>query len=496
MKNLHLFILVTFCFIQTISNGQTKLTFGEYSPIEKKVNPKLFDITNDEDLIVFSSSRKSQYLSRYKKGLTLKNKSKIDISEFGDVKSLIINNETVNLISYKFDRKNKTIKYYRHFGNINDFELNSEELLVLDDKTIKSYFGFSIGFLFINNGLNQIESFGLGQIFTSKNNNYFSIVLDIKDKTKQQNKIFTFNSSFELVSQTAYEKNIKDKLLDIQSIYINDDNGSNYLVTKTYHNNSTKEKYNNKINYHYELIKLADDKINSIDLKTNGLFIDKLKFFSNNKGLYLVGYSSNKAEYKQNGIFISEISQDNLSQNKLKVINFDNDYIELATQRKTNLSTSKEHIKNYEVGNLYTINNSLYILSQPKYMSNPSSSGATYLRHGNISILKLDNELNLTNYKILNRHTATECTFQKIKDKLILHFWGFKKSKKKTDTYLSMRGKSKLLEIEIDENLNIVENKYDSMIFRWLRYVNVNNEYSLYFSIDKKKQRIMKLSVD
>jgi len=120
-------------------NSQTKLIEGDLTKKEKGMHPKLFDVADNEDIITYAFNKKEKLLSHYNKELTLIKEKKISNLIIGDIKEIIIKKDTVNLISYIFDKKKQEIIFYRYYGSIEDLELQEEQILVLDNKTIKSF---------------------------------------------------------------------------------------------------------------------------------------------------------------------------------------------------------------------------------------------------------------------------------------------------------------------------------------------------------------------
>lgn len=476
-------------------NSQTRLIEGELTKKEKKMHPTSFDVTHNDDIITYASNKNERLISHYKKDLSLIKEKKLGNSVKGDLKEIIIKNDTLNLINYFFDKNENKIVFYRYYGSLNDLELKEEEILVLDDKTIKSYFGISFGSVFSQKKLKDLESYGFDQIFTSKNKNFFSIIIDIKDKSVQKNKIFTFDSSFNLIQQAGFEKDVKDKLVDIQGIFVDDKNGSTFLVSKNYHNNTRKDEYKKKVNYHFEIVKFSKGNTNSINLETNNLYVNDLKFFENSDDLHLIGYYSDFKDWAQQGIYIVEIDRNSLSIKLNKQIKFDEEYIKSAYQDNMLLSRNNNYLEFYRIQEFYFSNNSFFLFSEV-INTTIMSNGYIKTQYGNVAMQKLDRNLNLIKSEILKRDTATKCSYLRAKDKFIIYFYGFKKTNKKGDIYKSINNRSKLLELIIDKDFIIIEKETDELLFDWRRYLNVNEDYTLFFSLLKKEKRIYKLILE
>jgi len=298
------------------------------------------------------------------------------------------------------------------------------------------------------------------------------------------------------VNQSDFQKNSKDELVNINEIFVDDNNGSTFLIIKNYHNNTKKDKYKNKINYHYELVKFSKGETETHVLDTKNKFINDLKFFENNEQLYLIGYYSNVDDSTQQGLYITNFDKDNFILKLNKHIKFDTKYLKAAFQNNILLSPNNDYLKYYNIEEFYFLNGSFYLFSEVIYSLISNQNAYVSIKYGNVSMIKLDSELNIMNSKILKRDTATKCSYLRAKNKFIIYFWGFKKTTKKGENYQSINNKSKLLELLIDENFNISEKETKRLLFNWRKFINVNDDYTLFFTGNKKEKKIMKLILE
>ena len=70
----------------------------------------------------------------------------------------------------------------------------------------------------------------MGEVVMSKNNNYFLVNFDIKNKEKETHQIFVFNSNFEKIYENVITRNKKDRLFDYNDILVDDDDGTVFFL--------------------------------------------------------------------------------------------------------------------------------------------------------------------------------------------------------------------------------------------------------------------------
>lgn len=318
MKKITLLILLL---ISTITIAQDfNITKSDIFKDKKKHSFLSFSIDDKEGGLITIreylggfplKTTKGYYIQHFDKNLKVKNEFDYKVKR-SRIRNAFIKDGKLHLIELESVKKENRIVYKSVSSDINNFSFKSKELLSISEDNIKKYFGVVLFPFFINN-FNQMDGNHLGEVVMSKNNKFFAINFDFKDKDKETHKIFVFNDDLEMVYDRLIVKDIKDHLFKYNSFDIDDKDGSVYFLGKSFENNSSRSKKKGKTNYHFELSKISKDDEKTVSFKNPEKFIGSLSLVKNNGKLSCVGFYGNKDEGKYNGVCLFNLNSNTLA---------------------------------------------------------------------------------------------------------------------------------------------------------------------------------------
>lgn len=483
---------------------QTEFIIGERTKIKKRIIvPKFFEKSDSGDYIAIILNKKTPFLSHYDENLNLIKEVDLNTITDEEVKEISFKNDTINLITFNLDKQNKIVEYNRYSSHLNEFDFKKSSILKIGEDFKKT----APVFLSLwHNGADQYESFGVGEIYKSKNKRYFSVVFDIEIKDKQATKVFVFDDDFKLIINSNFEVGIKDKLFDLYDIKVNDD-GSVFLLGLKYKNNKTKTLFNNQVNYDFEITKINNQGSVKLIVNTNGLYLKDISIHKVNDKFLLAGYSSNPEQNKQESLFLSEIDSESLTQKNIAIIPFTDDFIEKSKMisNKKKKKKKKSFSKDYKIRELHYINGAYFIVSEVYYTESthsPAMDREIYsMIYGNIVLHKLNDFEDFGEYKIVNKLMKSGLTFNSKSSSIL-----FKKNDKihlifeagKNTEGVNYRGgeNAGLFVLTFDSNLDKREEIFDlGSKFYPNPSLIIDNEYimSLTREIKKKTKGLVKI---
>jgi hypothetical protein len=312
--------LLLFLFLTTLTFAQDfNITKSEIFKDKKKHSFLSFALDDDKGGIItvreylggFPFKKiKGYYIQHFNENLDITNEYTYEVDK-NRIENAFVKNGKLHLIEFERDKEKKELVYRALISDINDINFTEKELLRISEDNIKTYFGFSLFTVF-----DQMDGDHLGEVIMSKNNKFFAINFDFKDKEKETHKIFVFNDELTMVYDKLLVKDIKDRLFEYNSIEVDEENGSVYFLGKSFENNKKKVKKDGKTNYHFVLTKINKDGEKEASFKNPDKFIGSLSLIKNNNKLSCVGFYGDKNEGRYNGVCLF-----NLNPNSLKLEN-------------------------------------------------------------------------------------------------------------------------------------------------------------------------------
>jgi hypothetical protein len=494
------------CFL-SISHGQSEFKEGKPSFLEFYRHAAIdFSEMNNGDIVLASyeekfkqSKKKRQIVSVYN-NLEIKTHVEIDFKKYGTIKKVLTKGDSIFLLTFHNDSKNKSLNHYLLSSHKDKLSFKKKILYTINKDQFKKYFMIGFGPILMNNGMNQMDKLlGYGDYIFSKNNEYFAIIYDLKNKNNQSNKIILFDKNFNLISETDYMSELKDKLFDMQKLLIDDTNGSIYFMGKAYLNNSSRKKKNGNVNYEYRVFKLEKNKEPiSFALDLNK-FIKDLEFIETGGELFLVGFYSNINENKQQGVYTSKIDRISFKQENVKVSPFNDKYIEKASLKykrgKVLNNSDNDFVENYVVREFIKLKNEFYLISEVEGEEQSMSNGVAIPidTYENISIIRLDEELAFIGSKIINRKFRGSFRFDLNKffsflighneERISIYFVGQKYLAEGNVIYSGGDNMS-TYEISLDSNFNM--NEYSHKLYKFQTINSLVTENGIYTYLQSK----------
>ena len=321
---------------------------------------------------------KGYYIQHFDSNLTLKAEYTYEVKK-NRLENAFIKDGKLNLIEFEHLRKENKIVYNVLTSNLNKINFNKKEILSISEDNLKKYFGVIIFPLFINNGISQLDRNHMGEVVMSKNNKFFTINFDFKDKEKETHKVFVFNDQLEMVYNKLIVKDIKDRLFEYNDIEVDDKNGAVYFLGKSYENNSRRKKKKGKSNYHFELNKIDSSGEKVISFKNPDKFIGSLSLVKNDDKLSCVGFYGNNNEEKYNGVCVFNLDPSTLKMETKKFNPFSDIFLsdKYGNKEKRKKRKKKNGLRNIVFKNIETMpNGDIVISAEEDYITTHTSFGA------------------------------------------------------------------------------------------------------------------------
>ena len=432
------------------------------------------------------------------------------------INSVFIKDDVLHLIQFKRENKNKDIIVNVLSSSLNDLNFTSKKLYTFNREQFKKYFAVFLGPLFFDNGLSQQDKDSFGMITFSKNKNYFVLSFDIKNKKQEVHLFLVYDKELNQIYQTTFKSDIKDKYFDFEDVDINDDDGTIYLLGKVFENKSKKTKKKGKTNYHYELYKLTKDNKEKLHIKEEDKFIGSLYLLHSNSKLTLVGFYSEKNDYRYKGVCRFNLS-DNLKINNKLFQPFSNQFFEDKYRKGAKVKKGKKELKNLTYRGVFIDSNDNIIINAEEFYItshyHTTSTGGywrTVYHFNDIISIKLDAEGKLLWARNINKAQTipSNASFSSlvVNDKNYIFINTSDKIKEMSNNRMRFKqtspNKSNLYVLILDEKGDFTYKKLidrkESKVFYNVKDGIINKEdNSIIFQGTKKKhQRILKLQVN
>lgn len=491
---------------------------------DKKKNTTILFTENDGNggLIILRSfnggllQRAKYYnIEHYNSDLKLVKSSRIENEKLNSINGMLIKDGTINLIQYYNSRK-KGITVNLLKSTIKDLNFSKKELFFISIEKFKKHFGFGIGLFFVSN-YESLDKDAFQSINYSLNKEFISFSFDLKNDKKETHLFYVYDNKFNKVYETLFETDIKDRLFEFESLDLNEKDGTIYLLGKAFESNSKKTKKKGKTNYHYELFKLTENSKEQINLKEENRFVGSLSLLYKKGNLSLVGFYSEKNDYRYKGVCRYNLNPTTLNVLKKSFKPFSDQFFNDKYKKGSKIRKGKKELKALSYRGVFLDENDNVIINAEEfyisthYVSNGNGGGYyRYTYHYNdIISVKIDKEgtiiwarnINKAQTNIRNAsYTSTIANnevyfYLNISDK-IRKLSNDRISFKQTSTK-----KSNLYVIKIAENgdftyKKLIDDKDSKVWYRVNNGILSNNLKSVIFQGSKKKNKqIIKLTI-
>ena len=248
--------------------------------------------------------KKGYYIEHYDSNISLIKSYDFEVDKHrGAITEAFISGEDLCLIEYLYNKKSKKLEYYTNKSSKEKFSFKRNLLLSIPLKDIKkgfSFFGFG----------NQVDNDVLGDFQISNNQEYIAFTVDIKNKDSETHRLFVFNNALEQVYQTEFKRGIKDRKFILQNIDIDENDGTVYLLGKTYTREKRKKKGGK---YQFELYKINGGSQSSLIFDSTDNYIGSLTTVINNGKLFCVGFYSEKNDFRYKGLVYFNVDAQNMT---------------------------------------------------------------------------------------------------------------------------------------------------------------------------------------
>lgn len=310
LKLLVLLCFTTVVFAQEEGESQIDLQLKKSTVFkDKKKFTKLAFSTEDGNNGVFVGRRykKGYYIEHYDgNAKLLKNYDFPVDKKRGSIDAAFLSGNNLCLIEYLYNSKSKQLEYYTNTTPKDKFSFKRELLFSVPLKDIKKKATF---FTFFGNG--GLDNDVLGDYKISKDNKYIAFTVDIKNKDAEEHKIIVFDNALNKVYETEFVRGINDRKFVLQNIDIDENDGTVYLLGKSYTREKRKKTKGGK--YQYELYKIKGSSKNSVVFDSNEKFIGSLTTVIQDGKLFCVGFYSDKNDVRYKGLVYFDVDAKTMS---------------------------------------------------------------------------------------------------------------------------------------------------------------------------------------
>lgn len=212
------------------------------------------------------------------------------------VLGLIMNEQTVHIIDFVYEKDKKAYICSAVSSDIDNFDFTKKELFRLDSDEIKK-------FAFFNNS--EFDGDSGASMIINEDKSAFVITVDIKDKNTETHKVFLFDIFLNKHIDHTFKRDIKDKKFRYENIDVSKDGKTLFLLGKAYTTESKKKKEGGK--YQYELTRITNDSEKTQVFDTGENFAASLKTVFLKDKLVCIGLYSEKKDSRYKGICYFEL---------------------------------------------------------------------------------------------------------------------------------------------------------------------------------------------
>ena len=314
------------------------------------------------------------------------------------VLGLVMNNNTVNIIDFVYEKDQKAYICSAITGNITDFNFSKKELFRLDSDEIKQFGFFSSGGFDRDSGASMI---------INEDKTAFAITIDIKDKDAETHKLFLFDKELNKKIEHTFKRDIQDKKFNYENIDVSKDGNTLYLLGKVKTVEAKKKKEGGK--YQYELTRITKDSEKTQVFDTDDHFAASLKTIVFSDRLTCIGFYSDRNDNRYKGISYFELDPVTLEIRKSKF----NPFTEQFMIDKYGKDKDKE-LKNLSFRKIIVLSNGDIIFNAEEfyivttYMNTPQGSYTTTTYHyDDIVTARLNNAGAIVWARNINKRQAT-----------------------------------------------------------------------------------------
>lgn len=253
-------------------------------------------------VIIGRRYKKGYYIEHYDSDINLVSNYDFEVDKRrGSIDKAFISGNNLVLIEFLYNKKSSQLEYYINISPKDNFSFKRRLLFSVPLKDIKK------GFSFFGSGYDNDL---LGDFRVSKNQKYIAFTVDIKNKESETHRLFVFNNLLDKVYETEFKRDIKDRKFILQNIDIDENDGTVYLLGKTYTREKKKKKKGGK--YQFELYKIKADSKQSLVFDSSENYIGSLTTVINEGKLFCLGFYSEKNDNRYKGLVYFNIDSENM----------------------------------------------------------------------------------------------------------------------------------------------------------------------------------------
>jgi len=509
------FIVTSFCYSQNIDY---QLTTSEVFKENKKKVGLLYNLTDTKGGIttikvslkrtgIQSFKQNFYYIDYYDKDLNHKFQ-KVFKNNQSILKSAFIRDDKLHLVVAKYNKENKEFAINllsNNSGSNEDFK--SETIYTINKKRAKEFFGN------YSNEETLLSQKRFGEIKLSDNKDFIAVNFDYKSKKKVYHRFLVFDKKLKQTVDYKFNKDSKNKFFEYNDFNVHND-GDIYFLGKSYHNESKKEVYKDKINYHFELYKISMNGLEKTELQTEENKIESMQMLFLKNQVACIGFYTSDIEKRG----VEGISQFNIPIKNIN--NYKKVFIPFSKQFFIDKYGDSDETKIYNVKTrkLFLDDNGEIIVNGEEYKltidiykdANGNRHRTRTHTYGDIIIAKINQEGILKWSRVINKFQSASrnlsflsytSTFANGKNHLFIN--GSDKIKKLDENRIafkkSSKNKSNLYAIQIDKNgkidYQIIVNETETSVPFKVNQGKTSENQVVLLGQRKTKKQILKITL-
>ncbi len=211
-------------------------------------------------------------------------------------KTAYLMNDTLHLFVAGKSAKQKEFVVFQYQGDVNKMTFSSKKIYRIDKKYIKDYYRVTFFFVSFSSDIHKKDLDNYGYVNYSDKKNYTVLSVDLKDPKKEAHLVVVFDRNMNKVFEKLLTLDIKDRMMDIKQVEI-DDEGNVYMLTKNFLQSNRRAAKRVKKNFYqdvyYTLYKINSERIISHKIESKYFILQPVLLLENNQVVTAGFFSQN-----------------------------------------------------------------------------------------------------------------------------------------------------------------------------------------------------------
>jgi len=414
MRLTSFFTTILICFTTLLFAQETKIEhrISSENKLENGASHYSFKCFSEDGGVLIGQSFYKSLMVRSLEGYEMKyfdsdlklKKSFIYEKKKSIVLSSIIKDNTIYLVEAHFEYFGKEVEFFMSSSPLDNINFVETKLFTSTSKYVLNKVIES------TNSTNGNSPIGVS---ISPNKENFLINFKVSDKSKTSYHFYLFDINSNLIFKQSTIKNKKDRKIDFQNLYFDDENQSAYFLLKMKSSNKS-----NGGKYSYEIFKVSKEGVMSKSVDVGDRYFPDLKLFKTRNSPACLGVYSNEDDKKGAGVVYYKFNPDNLDLEIEKFSGLTEQYFIDKYGKEKDKETKNIFIRSIGVNddNTILVNAEEYYTKGEEKMDQP-----TFSFYKDIIALKLDIKGNLLWSRNIDKYQGSASYDQHLSFKTIFN---------------------------------------------------------------------------